>query len=79
MHILPGELAFIQTILQGLAEIAAYSPASTVQPVQIARDTMRKANALTFESEPLRREINQAIGSLPESLRAGMVPASLKE
>lgn len=69
MKILPGELAFVQVLLEGLAEIAAYSPASTMQPVQIARDTLRKANALTFESEPLRAEIDSAIGNLPESLR----------
>jgi len=50
---LPGELALIQVALESLRHISGYSPASTIQPVQIARDALKKIAELKFESAPV--------------------------
>lgn len=51
---LPGELALIQIAMETLRHIANYTPVSRIQPVMIARDALKKIDALTFESEPVK-------------------------
>lgn len=65
---LPGELAFIQVLWKALNHIANYSPVSRIQPVLIARDAIKEANALTFESEPIKAALAPVQSATREAL-----------
>lgn len=56
---LPGEIALIQLLWQTLEHIATFTPVSRIQPVMIARDAMKKARELQFDSEPVRAALNK--------------------
>lgn len=81
---LPGELALIQTAMEALHKISDYTPASTVQPVAIARDALAKIATLTFETQPLAsppdnwRTMVELCARRIEQARAGVSAATLK-